>query len=364
MIRLADVIRLHRNDLITQYHDQLLPSHHAALDAIAQCRTTAIGTSTWRCDDCREVKTIPLSCGNRHCPTCQNHQSTDWLNRQIDKSLPVQYFMVTFTLPAQLRRTMFSHQKTLYALFFDVVIDTLKSFGVTTKRLSGQLGMTAVLHTHSRKLDYHPHIHVLLPALAIHPSKKQFQRCKGKYLFNVRSLARVYRARFLQAINKTDIPLPVGVPVQWNVHCQPAGRGEASLQYLARYLYRGVINEHRILSCRNGMVEFQYLCSSTKQYQRLSLPAAQFLWKVLMHVLPGGFQRTRTYGFLHHNCRVLLKRIQLMLQVVLPEVKTNDNKTATVACPKCQQPMALVNIWRAKQGKPRRQSVRGSPRLE
>ena len=183
MIRLADIVDLHRNDLIYKYAGQLLPSHHAALDAISQCRTAAIGTTTWRCEDCRELKTVPLSCGHRHCPTCQNHESTDWLERQVDKSLPINYLMVTFTLPAQLHHTLFSHQKTLYSLFFDVVIDTLKSFGVTTKRLDGQLGMTAVLHTHSRKLDYHPHIHVLIPALAIHPSKSRFQRCKGKYLF-------------------------------------------------------------------------------------------------------------------------------------------------------------------------------------
>ena len=364
MIRLADIVDLHRNDLICKYAGQLLPSHHAALDAISQCRTDAIGTTTWRCDDCREVKTVPLSCGHRHCPTCQNHESTDWLERQVDKSLPVNYFMVTFTLPAELRHTMFSHQKTLYSLFFDVVIDTLKSFAMTTKRLAGQLGMTAVLHTHSRKLDYHPHIHVLIPALAIHPSKSQFQRCKGKYLFNVKSLATVYRARFLAAINKTNISMPEGVPSQWNVHCQPVGRGEESLQYLARYLYRGVISEHRILTCQNGMVEFEFLCSKTKRYQRLTLPATQFLWKVLVHVLPRGFQRARCYGFLHHNCRVLLKRIQLMLQVVLPEVSSDIGKTATVTCPGCQRPMTLVNVSRTKRRLPRCQSVSGPPLLE
>ena len=86
------------------------------------------------------------------------------------------------------------------------------------------------------------------------------------------------------------------MPSQWNVHCQSVGRGEESLQYLARYLYRGVISEHRILTCQNGLVEFEYLCSKTKRYQRLTLPAAQFLWKVLMHVLPRGFQRARCYG--------------------------------------------------------------------
>ena len=347
MIRLADIVKLHRNDLITHYADQMLPSHYRVLEAITQCRTAAIGTTTWHCDGCDEVKTIPLSCGNRHCPTCQNHESTDWLNRQLDKSLPVNYFMVTFTLPAQLRRTVFSHQKLMYSLMFDVVISTLKSFGMTTKRLNGKVGMTAVLHTHNRKLDYHPHIHVLIPALAIQPSHNSFQRFKGKYLFNVKSLAKVYRARFLEAVSDTDISLPVGVPQQWNVHCKPAGRGEETLKYLARYLYRGVINEHRILACDNGIVEFEYLCSSTKQYQRLKLPAVQFLWRVLTHVLPRGFQRARCYGFLHHNGSVLLKRIQLLLQVVAPQIAVGN--TATVTCPKCDQPMRLIKIWRAKQ---------------
>ena len=139
---------------------------------------------------------------------------------------------------------------------------------------------------------------------------------------------------------------------------------DRSLQYLARYLYRGVISEHRILTCQNGLVEFEYLCSKTKRYQRLTLPAAQFLWKVLMHVLPRGFQRARCYGFLHHNCRVLLKRIQLMLQVVLPEVSSDIGKTATVTCPGCKQPMTLVNVSRAKREMPRRKSVSKSPLLQ
>ena len=108
----------------------------------------------------------------------------------------------------------------------------------------------------------------------------------------------------------------------------PACRaGEESLQYLAQYLYRGVISEHRILNCQNGMVEFEFLYSKTKRFQRLKLPATQFLWKVLMHILPRGFQRARCYGFMHHNCRVLLKRIQLLLQVVLPKVSSDASKT-------------------------------------
>jgi hypothetical protein len=118
MIRLADIVDQYRDDLNAQYGGRLLPSHQRALDAIAQCRTTAIGTSTWRCDDCEAVKTIPLSCGHRSCPTCQHHASCDWLDRQLDKSLPTVYYMITFTVPAQMRDTFYRHQSVMYTLLF------------------------------------------------------------------------------------------------------------------------------------------------------------------------------------------------------------------------------------------------------
>lgn len=360
MIRLADVVERYRADLIAQYNGQMLPSHYRALDAIEQCRTSAIGTTTWYCDDCDEYKIIPLSCGHRNCPTCQNHETSDWLQRQLGKRVDANYFMVTFTLPWQLRQTVFSNQHTAFSLLFKAAVESLRGFGKSTERLKGQLGMIAVLHTNNRQLDFHPHVHVLLPALAIQKGRKSFQRCGGKYLFNVKALSKVFRAKTLHAFNKAQISLPTGVPQQWNVHCKPVGRGEKTLQYLARYLYRGVISERRILSMDNDNVEFEYLCSDTKTYKRRILPAARFLWQILIHVLPRGFQRARCYGFLHHNCHLILKRIQLLLNMNIPET-TSKNTGSTVVCDKCDKSMTLIKLHRVKRKKHRYKANGKSP---
>jgi hypothetical protein len=183
------------------------------------------------------------------------------------------------------------------------------------------------------------------PGLAIQSKGASIRRYQGKYLFNVKSLSKVFRAKMLQAINDTKISLPVGVPKVWNVHSKRAGTGEKTLTYLSRYLYRGVISEKRILSMDNGEVEFEYLCAKTKVYQRKKLPAARFLFSVLKHVLPRGFQRARTYGFLHHNCRVLLTRIQLLLQIALPD---KQHRPSGVTCSTCQCVMKLVDVRRPK----------------
>ena len=219
MIRLAQIVQRYRADLLLEYGDRLLPSHYRALDAIEQCRTGAIGEATWSCEQCQRITYTPLSCGHRHCPTCQNHESTQWLQRQLDKQIPANYFLLTFTVPAQLRDTIFRHQRETYAMLFRCAVDTLNGFAEHSKRLSGKMGMSAVLHTHNRKLDYHPHIHILMPALALNRTDNTISQCKGNYLFNVKSLADVFRAKCLDAFSKADIGLPTGVPTQWNVHC-------------------------------------------------------------------------------------------------------------------------------------------------
>lgn len=360
MIRLADVINRYRPDLLAQYGHQMLPSHHRALDAIVQCRTHAIGTSVWHCDDCDHSRTVPLSCGHRHCPTCQNHESSQWIQRQLDKQLPANYFLVTFTIPRELRATVYQHQRLAYSFLFQSAVRSLKGFGKQTKRLDGQTGMIAVLHTHNRKLDFHPHIHVLIPALAVNDDKGTIRQIGPKYLYNVKSLARVFRAKCLDAFTKADIALPVGIRDQWNVHCKPAGRGQQAIKYLARYLYRGVIDEHRILSMDANTVVFEYKSSVTGSMEKLELPAVEFLKRILNHVLPKGFQRCRAYGILHHNCAVLLRQIQLLLHVRLAPPDALENSTAP-QCPKCKARMRLIEIWRAPLDKAQFGTARASP---
>ena len=346
MIRLADVVQRYRHNLIRQYGHRLLPSHYRALDAIEQCRTSAIGQATWSCAKCQHRTCTPLSCGHRHCPTCQNHQSTQWLQRQLDKQLHANYFLLTFTLPAQLRQIVFQHQRDCYALLFRCAVDTLTGFAKQSERLTGQLGMSAVLHTHSRQLEYHPHIHVLLPAVGLSRTNEALHQCSGKYLFNVKALSKVFRAKCLDAFGKLGISLPAGVPTQWNVHCKPAGKGTGTLKYLSRYLYRGVISENNIISMNNGQVTYRYQSSSSGKYEIRSLPAATFLWKMMMHVLPLGLQRTRCYGFLHHNARVILQRIQLLLHTTIEIIDTATAEAKRPHCQFCHSVMQLISIWR------------------
>ena len=158
-----------------KYATQLLPGHLRAIGAIQRCRTHESGEMLLACTDCDEQLRQPRSCGHRSCPQCQNHETSQWLDRQQAKLLPVEYFMVTFTLPRQLRTLAWHHQTTLYNLLFATAVGTLKDFGLNPKQLGADIGMTAVLHTHSRRQDYHPHLHVIVPGGGVnsHPAMEK-----------------------------------------------------------------------------------------------------------------------------------------------------------------------------------------------
>ena len=286
MIALADVIRQYRGELLRHYGAQMLPGHHRSLEAITECRTSALGETLWACDQCPETTRVPISCGHRSCPRCQNHEVSEWLDRQREKLLPVNYFLLTFTLPAQLRRVAWDHQRVVFDCLFKAVSATLKQFARNAEHLGGDAGMTLVLHTHNRRLDFHPHIHVVMPGGVIERNRSQWKSVNGKYLFNEFALARVFRAKCLDVMNKSALTLPSKVPDKWVSHCKYAGTGEPALKYLARYLYRGVISESSIVSNSNGKITFRYKDSKTKTTKTRTLSGAEFLWKVLHHVLP------------------------------------------------------------------------------
>ncbi len=271
------------------------------------------------CDHCHTDKFLPHSCGNRHCPHCQHHESQQWLENQSRKRVPANYFMVTFTIPAQLRSLFFRHQRQCYGLLFDCVWDTVQLFSQNDKQLKGTPGAIAVLHTHSRTLSYHPHIHVVIPAAAIDKDHRLWREKKGKYLFNHKALAKVFRAKLLQAMVSEKLKLPDGCPGQWVVDCKYVGAGDKALVYLGRYLYRGVISEKNILSCQNGEVTFRYRDSKTRQYRSKTIAGTDFLWLVIQHVLPRGFRRARNYGFLHPNSKTMIAVLTIILGRFNPE---------------------------------------------
>ena len=344
MVDLVSIIEQFKASFIAKYTNQLLPSHLNALHAISRCRTPDSGELRVRCTECGQTEWRPLSCGHRSCPKCQNHEASKWLDRQQAKLLPVPYFMVTFTLPYEFRPLVWHFQEKIYTMLFACTISTLKDFGLNPKHLGANMGMTAVLHTQTRRLDYHPHIHVIVPGGGVDKRRRQWKKVKGKYLFNEFALARVFRARFLEAVNQAGLKIPVGAPSKWVVNCVHVGNGLPALKYLSRYLYRGVITEKNILSCRDGQVTFRYIDSETKQTCTRTLKGEDFLWQVLQHVLPRGFRRVRDYGFLHGNAKRLLSLVQLILRVM---IETNPLRPRPFfKCPHCKAAMEITAFRR------------------
>lgn len=323
-----------------KYSDRALPGHWKTLQAILRCRTPDSGELYVQCPECAHGEWRPLSCGNRHCPKCQNHEASRWIDKQQSKLLPVPYFMVTFTLPFELRGLAWHNQKVVYSILFSSVASTLKTFGLNSKHLGGAIGMTMVLHTNSRRLEYHPHIHAVIPGGAIDIGSRYWRKVKTKYLFPQRSLAKVFRARFMSAIREAGVLPPKDIPTSWVVDCSHVGKGMTAIKYLARYLYRGVISTKNIVANKDGFVTFRYVDSSSKKTEFRTIPGEDFLWLILQHVLPRGFRRVRDYGFLHGNAKKLLSLVQLILRVIKVEPKMRSRPT--FKCPRCKRVMKIL----------------------
>ena len=343
-MRLASILEQYHDAFRDKYGSRLLPGHLQAIAAIGRCRTPQAGQILVQCAKCGHTACQPRSCGNRNCPQCQNHETSLWLDRQQEKLLPVEYFMVTFTLPYELRFLAWDNQTLVYDLLFACASSTLKHFGLNPKNLGADIGMTAVLHTHSRRLDYHPHIHVVVPGGGVDKSRKQWKKKKSKYLFNEFALARVFRARFLEALTRAGLRIPESVPQKWVVNCICAGKGLSALKYLSRYLYRGVIGENSIVANQDGKITFEYVESRTGKTLHRTVNGEDFLLLVLQHVLPKGFRRVRDYGFLHGNAKKLLSLVQLVLRVVI-QACVPRSKPA-FKCPVCQSPMKIIAFTR------------------
>ena len=343
---LSTIINEFKDSFSRIYSKNLLPGHSKALASMARCRQEHGPHLLARCSNhrCGEQVYIPHSCGHRSCPHCQNHESRQWLESQLDKRLPCQYFLITFTLPRQLRNLAWKHQKTVYSLMFRAVQDLLKSFTHNDKKLGGSPGFNAILHTHSRTLEYHPHIHVVMPAASINRETGLWKEKSGKYLFSHQALAKVFRAKLLQSLVEHKLPVPHDCPTQWVVDCKDAGNGDKALVYLGRYLYRGVIREQDILQCQNGMVTFRYCHAKSKKDRTRTVKAEYFLYLLMLHVLPQGFRRTRSYGFLHACSKNLIRLVQLVLRVVPWRILVRNLKhRPAIICPVCGAAMVIIS---------------------
>lgn len=317
MIRLAHIVATHADELIAQHGHRLLPSQLAAINAFQLCRSSMSPRMQLACDDCTEQSYLPHSCGHRHCPHCQAHESQRWIDQQLKKLVPGNYFMVTFTLPAQFRALAWQHQRVVYDLLTQSAWETVNTFSQNDRKLRGTTGAVTVLHTHNRRLDYHPHVHLVMPAAAFDNKQRRWRNKDGGYLFDHKALAKVFRAKMLAGIKQAGLKLPDAYPADWVVDCKEVGSGHQALVYLGRYLYRGVIQEKDILSHNNGRVTFRYQNSQTKRSEKRTLSGVAFLHLILQHILPKSYRRARNFGFLHPNSK-LIPLVQLLKRVVLP----------------------------------------------
>jgi hypothetical protein len=337
MMRLADIVSQYAPALLEQYGHELLPGQRKALSAFQLCRSANAPKMLLSCEGCEQECWMPHSCGNRHCPHCQAHESQRWIDKQLQKLVPGEYFMVTFTMPAQFRSLAWHHQRELYELIIRSAWATANTFSQNDKKLRGTAGAVAVLHTHNRRLDYHPHVHLVMPSVAFDARQRLWRNKDSGFLFNHKALAKVFRAKMLDGIKRAGLKLPEHYPEEWVVHCKAVGSGQKALVYLGRYLYRGVLPEKNIVANRDGNVTFRYQNSETRKMETRTLSGVAFLRLILQHILPKGYRRARNFGFLHPNSK-LIPLVQLIKRVVLPPPQPRP----VIRCKCCGGVMKIV----------------------
>ncbi|MBK7051919.1 MAG: transposase [Rhodoferax sp.] len=352
MITMANIIGRFGADYLAQYGASVLPSQRQAIIAMKNCRSMLGPGMLAQCGDCGGQRVVPHSCGHRNCPHCQHFESQRCIERQTQALVPGSYFLITFTLPAELRTLVWQHQRLLYAALMDCAWETLRTFSQNHRQLQGSAGAVAVLHTHSRKLEFHPHVHLAMPAAALDANKGLWRTLRktsngGGYLFNHEALAKVFRAKFLAAVAELGLQLPPDLPDAWVVDCKCVGNGEKALVYLGRYLYRGVIQEKDILRCENGQVTYRWRDSKTKKQEQRTVSGVEFLRLVLQHVLPKGFRRARNYGFLHPNSKRLIALLRLLVfktcnKACAPSAPVAPTERPKLLCRCCGAAMAIV----------------------
>jgi hypothetical protein len=339
--RIASIYQRYRERFQAAHGKQTTPEQWSALNALSGCHTPQYGTLSLACQDCQGQQCRYRSCGHRFCNQCQQHSTQLWLGRQTQKLLPVDYFLVTFTLPYELRAVTQAHGSTILPLLMQCAASTLKRFGMNKAGLAAQLGITAVLHTHTRRLDYHPHVHLLVPGGGVNAARRQWCKLTGQYLFNGIALGKVFRGTFLHALSQTGLSIPA-TPGKWVAQCEHVGKGQETLQYLSRYLYRGVISQNNITHDDGHNITFRYQDGKTKRFETRTLPGEEFIALLLQHVLPKGLHRSRDYGFLHGNAKRLLKVVQWVLRVALPDLA--QPAKAQFLCPHCKGRMLVIRM--------------------
>lgn len=342
----------------------------------AVCRTPALGGRVEQCGQCSYTRTVYHSCRNRHCPKCQSLARARWVQSRTEELLPVEYFHVVFTVPEPVAALAFPNPDVVYPILFRAAAATLLTLARDPKHLGAEIGFFSILHTWGQKLDYHPHLHCVVPGGGLAPDADRWVACKPGFFLSVRVLSRLFRRLFLAALEKAfargalrfsgaleTLTAPEAFArylaplrkMEWVVYAKPPFGGPRQvLDYLGRYTHRTAISNQRLLALEDGRVTFRW-----KDYRQphqpkvMQLDAQEFLRRFLLHVLPNGFQRIRYYGFLAHGRRRhALARCRRLLSVpvsgLLPQpadyraLYESLNAESLTRCPHCYGVLIVV----------------------
>ncbi|MDP2815327.1 MAG: IS91 family transposase, partial [Rectinemataceae bacterium] len=295
----------------------MLGSHKRAIEAICSCLTPELGGHVYLCEDCGAEHVILHSCRNRACPRCQAQARDEWLDARAKEILPVRYFHAVFTVPHELAMIIRSSQKELLSLLMRSSAEAVQKLALDKKFLGGEVGILEVLHTWGSTLEYHPHVHCLIPGGAITEKGTVWRESRQKFLMHVRPLSKLFRGIFLSGLKELmpEYEIPAAIREKdWNVFVKPAMQGpEGLLKYLGRYVHRIAISNGRLISLEEGKVTFVYKDYRDGRKKRMTLPVFEFMRRFLQHVLPSGFHKVRYYGFFSPGSRKKLLRVRMFL---------------------------------------------------
>jgi hypothetical protein len=333
----ADAVRQFGPAYRARYGAAMPASHRRALRDLTACRTPALGGQVHGCDTCGYEHYVYHSCRHRSCAQCHGAATADWLAAREGELLPVPYFHVVFTLPAALRDLARAHQRACLAALMTTAAESLQALAADPHYVGGTLGILAVLHTWTRALIYHPHVHCLVPAGALAPDGVTWRPARDDFLVPVRALSVRFRARFLARVKAAlpDVAIPAAVwQTPWVVYCKPSVHGSAAvLRYLARYVHRAAITDARVIAVTDTHVTFSYKDARAHQWRRMTLGGEEFLRRFLQHVLPPGFHKVRYYGLWAPAAQPTRLRLQHQLGSPLEAVPPNAVADVAVVAP-------------------------------
>lgn len=378
-LEVADIFRAHGPAYRRDHARHLNLPQLKVMSAIETCRTAALGGHVAACTKCGHEHVAYNSCRNRHCPKCQGAASREWMQARIEDLLPVEYFHVVFTLPAQIADIAYQNKAAVYGLLFKASAQTLLTIAADPQHLGARIGMTSVLHTWGSAMTHHPHVHVIVPGGGLSPDGRRWIACRPGFLLPVRVLSRLFRRLFLEGLRAlhragklaffgdlSELTAPDAFEARlaplrkadWVVYAKPPFGGPAAvLAYLSRYTHRVAISNHRLLSADAGIVAFRWKDYRIKRGDRMKvmrLPAAEFIRRFLIHVLPTGFHRIRHAGFLANGIRRnSLENIRRMIDTEPePDQTTGEDEHADPderglhqTCPRCGGAMRVIETF-------------------